>query len=127
MFFSNRWMSHVRALRAQKDEVSYDDRVFIIADESGDMDGHMLRGKVTTPLFTHHGASSWHSWDAAVIVQIGKHYILIPMVFMFGLICLILSISKCMRVPTGRLNLARKSGISRKPDIEEAFVVHKGD
>ncbi|GAB7345785.1 hypothetical protein MBLNU457_4051t1 [Dothideomycetes sp. NU457] len=81
MFFSNRWMAHVRALQAKKDEMSPNDQVFIISDETGNMDPHMLRGKVTTPLFTHHGASSWHSWDAAVIVLIGKHYILIPMDF----------------------------------------------
>ncbi|KAL3957254.1 hypothetical protein ACCO45_007832 [Purpureocillium lilacinum] len=65
MFFSNRWMSFVRMLASTS-----------LADATGDMAAHMLRGKVTTPLFAHGGASSWHSWDAALIILIGKHYII---------------------------------------------------
>ncbi|KAK3058298.1 hypothetical protein LTR09_001376 [Extremus antarcticus] len=71
MFFSNRWMSYVRSLSAHSGD---EERVFILADQTGDIEPHMLRGKVTTPLFTHGGASSWHGWDAAAIVMIGKHY-----------------------------------------------------
>ncbi|UNI18621.1 hypothetical protein JDV02_004876 [Purpureocillium takamizusanense] len=84
MFFSNRWMSFVRRLyhRQQRqrgedgnDDVDEAQRVYILADATGDMAAHMLRGKVTTPLFAHGGASSWHSWDAALIIMIGKHYV----------------------------------------------------
>lgn len=32
---------------------------------------HALNGNVTTPLFHHLGASSWHSFDAFLIVSIG--------------------------------------------------------
>ena len=33
---------------------------------------HALNGNVETPLFHHLGASSWHSFDAFLIVSIGK-------------------------------------------------------
>lgn len=73
MFFSNEWMAYVRQLLAGRQ----DQKVLILSDKHGDMGPHMLRGKVTTPIFTHGGASSWHSWDAALILVIGKHYMLL--------------------------------------------------
>lgn len=72
MFFSNRWMSYVRGLSATAPERA---GVLILANTRGDIEPHMLRGKVVTPLFEHGGASSWHGWDAAAIVMIGKHYL----------------------------------------------------
>jgi len=33
---------------------------------------HRLNGDVITPLFHHLGASSWHSYDASLIMSIGK-------------------------------------------------------
>jgi len=33
---------------------------------------HMLNGRVSTPLFDHLGSSSWHSYDASLIVVVGK-------------------------------------------------------
>lgn len=33
---------------------------------------HSLNGDVVTPLFHHLGSSSWHSYDAHLIVSIGK-------------------------------------------------------
>lgn len=33
---------------------------------------HNLNGDVVTPLFHHLGSSSWHSYDAAMIVSLGK-------------------------------------------------------
>jgi inositol phosphorylceramide mannosyltransferase catalytic subunit len=33
---------------------------------------HALNGDVATPLFHHLGASSWHSFDAFLIVSIGR-------------------------------------------------------
>lgn len=33
---------------------------------------HRLNGDVITPLFHHLGASSWHSFDAALIVSLGR-------------------------------------------------------
>lgn len=73
MFFTNRWMDYVRDLQ-RRINGDAEDNVYVLADQYGHMQPHMLRGKVTTPLFAHGGASSWHSWDAAVIVSIGKHY-----------------------------------------------------
>lgn len=34
---------------------------------------HMLRGHVVTPLFEHGGDSTWHRWDAAMFLLIGKY------------------------------------------------------
>ncbi|KAK3358001.1 glycosyltransferase family 32 protein [Lasiosphaeria hispida] len=33
---------------------------------------HSLNGRVSTPIFDHLGSSSWHSYDAAMIVKLGK-------------------------------------------------------
>lgn len=73
MYFSNMWMSYTRS----DDHLDPSSKVHILANESGDINAHMLRGVVTTPLFKHGGASSWHGWDAAMIVLIGKYYTLI--------------------------------------------------
>lgn len=71
MFFTNRWMDYVRDVVAG----GHNETVHILADGSGSMEPHMLRGKITTPIFSHGGASSWHSWDAALILAIGEHYL----------------------------------------------------
>ncbi|RMY36318.1 hypothetical protein D0866_04006 [Hortaea werneckii] len=76
MYFTNRWMTYVRWLKDGSKPTTSDEQVYILADTDGNIDHHMLRGKVTTPLFAHEGASSWHGWDAAAIVLIGKHYCL---------------------------------------------------
>lgn len=33
---------------------------------------HSLNGHVSTPIFNHLGSSSWHSYDAALIVSVGR-------------------------------------------------------
>lgn len=73
MFYSNMWMSYARS-HLDSDPI---DKLHVLADERGDVDGHMLRGVITTPLFKHGGASSWHGWDAAMIVLIGRYYSII--------------------------------------------------
>lgn len=40
---------------------------------------HSLNGPVSTPVFNHLGSSSWHSYDAAMIVSLGKHHGLVPL------------------------------------------------
>ncbi|EMC95943.1 glycosyltransferase family 32 protein, partial [Baudoinia panamericana UAMH 10762] len=72
MYLSNIWMEYVRNLLAS--DGAEEDRVYILADQHGAPEPHMLRGKVKTPLFEHGGASSWHDWDAAAVVLIGTHY-----------------------------------------------------
>jgi len=42
-----------------------------------------LNGHVSTPLFEHLGSSSWHSYDAAMIVKIGRSWKL-PVFFAIG-------------------------------------------
>ncbi|KAG5984969.1 hypothetical protein E4U55_002376 [Claviceps digitariae] len=41
---------------------------------------HSLNGKVSTPIFDHLGSSSWHSYDAKLIVTIGNR---INLIFFF--------------------------------------------
>lgn len=76
-FFGNVCMSFALQLEREKINpgVRTQDSMYILADESGDMESQMLRGKVVTPLFEHAGASSWHGWDAAMLVMIGEHYV----------------------------------------------------
>jgi hypothetical protein len=44
----------------------------ILSGPEGNENMHMLNGDVETPLFHHLGASSWHSYDAALIMSIGR-------------------------------------------------------
>ncbi|KAK4123036.1 glycosyltransferase family 32 protein [Parathielavia appendiculata] len=46
----------------------------ILAGPSGNPRLHSLNGPVSTPLFNHLGSSSWHSYDAAMIVSLGKRH-----------------------------------------------------
>lgn len=43
---------------------------------------HSLNGPVSTPIFNHLGSSSWHSYDAAMIVSLGKSKWKLPVVLM---------------------------------------------
>nr|POE52007.1 inositol phosphoceramide mannosyltransferase 1 [Quercus suber] len=75
MYFSNRWMAYMRLATFRTGAaMTEDDRLYILGDQEGNLEPHMLRGVITTPLFHHGGASSWHGWDAASIVAIGEHY-----------------------------------------------------
>jgi len=58
------------------DKFAVGEELFVLS-EDGRLEPHMLRGAVTTPLFRHGGASSWHSWDAAVIVGVGRYWRLV--------------------------------------------------
>jgi hypothetical protein len=44
----------------------------ILSGPEGNELMHRLNGDVITPLFHHLGASSWHSYDAALIMSIGR-------------------------------------------------------
>lgn len=70
MYFSNMWMNYAGALVAGYEK----EYVHILADKNGDLRPHMLRGVVRTPVMAHGGASSWHGWDAAAILVIGRYY-----------------------------------------------------
>lgn len=127
MYFSNAWTAYTRRLAGSSD-VKAEDKLYVLADESGGMDAHMLRGKITTPLFAHGGASSWHGWDAEAIVLIGKHYVY----FGFAMVAMItMSILACWRLAAssrprrrsswhvGRLSFDRRSS---DKDIEKALM-----
>ena len=73
MFFSNMWMQYAGDVIAGHQK----ERIYIPADEHGDMAPHMWRGIVKSPIMAHGGDSSWHSWDAGIIVTMGKHYRLV--------------------------------------------------
>ncbi|KAK3937563.1 glycosyltransferase [Diplogelasinospora grovesii] len=44
----------------------------ILSGPKDDIKMHRLNGPVSTPIFNHLGSSSWHSYDAAMIVSLGK-------------------------------------------------------
>ncbi|EME80721.1 glycosyltransferase family 32 protein [Pseudocercospora fijiensis CIRAD86] len=81
-FFGNVWMGFV--LRREEKKKKKENRVYVLADRDGGMEGHMLRGRVVTKIFGHGGASSWHGWDADVLVFVGRHY---HGVFGMGVVC----------------------------------------
>lgn len=74
MYFSNRFMAYARLLVSMGEAVPDGAKMYVLADQDGNTEPHMLRGAVRTPLFAHAGASSWHGWDATMIVLIGRHY-----------------------------------------------------
>lgn len=54
---------------------------------------HSLNGRVSTPLFDHLGASSWHSYDSRFLVFLGECGIWILPVLIIGLVCAMLLIT----------------------------------
>ncbi|KAK4096451.1 glycosyltransferase family 32 protein [Parathielavia hyrcaniae] len=46
----------------------------VLAGPRGNPGLHSLNGRVSTPLFHHLGSSSWHSYDAAMIVSLGRQH-----------------------------------------------------
>ena len=44
----------------------------VLAGPSDNPRLHSLNGQVSTPIFNHLGSSSWHSYDAALIVSVGR-------------------------------------------------------
>ena len=127
MFFSNRWMSYVRSLMGARGKEA--DQVYILADPTGNMDPHMLRGAVTTPLFRHGGASSWHGWDAAAIVLIGKHYVYFLSMVGLGAVCagvLVWKLTRRSRVRRALSPLRRSMDKGSSRDEEGMVGVKKG-
>ena len=119
MYFSNMWMSHARSIDQSKEP---NDKLYILASEDGDINSHMLRGVVTTPLFKHGGASSWHGWDAAAIVLIGKYY---PIILQGCLVMSLLSIYLVWRC-VGQRNRRRRSswGSMMKRAVSPTEIKH---
>jgi mannosyltransferase OCH1-like enzyme len=119
MYFSNMWMSYARSIDQPGKAI---DRLYILADQQGDINAHMLRGVVTTPLFKHGGASSWHGWDAAAIVLIGKYY---PIILQGCLVMSLFSIYLLWRC-VGQRNRRRRSswGTMMKKAVSTVEVKH---
>ena len=125
MFFSNRWMSYVRSLSAAGEiQMTDDGSVYILADTNGGIDAHMLRGKIVTPLFEHGGASSWHGWDAAAIVMIGKYYRAFAIMLAIVLVVVVVMIWRfaVLRPVRRRSWHALLRGSMDKTDDREAIV-----
>jgi len=134
MYFTNRWMAYVRGLaRRCCNAIPDEERVYILADHHGGIKSHMLRGRVTTPLLAHGGASSWHGWDAAVIVLIGKYYRCFSMLMGVGMLFSMAGIWRFMRRSRKNRNdgvgsqsrLLRGRGSTEKSDDEEKLLVGK--
>lgn len=133
MFFSNRWMRYMRRVFRQPGGVAGEDMLYILADQQGDMEPHMLRGKVRTPLFAHGGASSWHGWDAAAIVVIGKYYGWFASLAGVSAVATVLLLVRCLtgrslrrrRSIGNRLSSARSS-LDKREDEERLLVLNDG-
>lgn len=89
MFLSNGWMEWVE----HRKNLRYMDSVFVLADKNGDYGTHALGGNVTTPLFVHERAGTWHTWDAPIFLAIEKHAMLLCVglpLMVFVYLCLLL-------------------------------------
>lgn len=121
MFITNAWMAYMR----HDEALEWRDKVFVLADEYGRLDGQMLRGEVTTPLFGHGGASSWHSWDAELIVFVGAHGkklliaagVLVPVLIGAVVVCFV-------RRRAGRVHRRRRSGQDEEKVLENKIHSH---
>jgi len=114
MFITNSWMEYTRKGR----DLEWQDKVFVLADQHRSLESHMLRGETTTPLFKHGGASSWHSWDAELIVFVGAHGRMIGLV-----VAVLLAVSAGV---VASLSSQRTAGRLRRrksaQDEEKSFV-----
>lgn len=121
MFITNAWMEYMR----QNEALEWQDKVFILADEHGNLEGQMLRGEITTPLFKHGGASSWHSWDAELIVFIGaygKKFLIAAAVLVPVLVIAIVVFA--VRRRAGRGHRRRRSGQDEEKVLENKIHSH---
>ncbi len=81
---------------------------------------HKLNGHVTTPLFEHLGASSWHKGDAKAVLLLGKCVEFFKIAWPLSLIAVMISIGLCFALRSARRN-ARANSIKYSPvpvDIE---------
>lgn len=81
MFLSNAWMDYVEIHK----HPSYQDSVFVLADNHGKYAEHALGGKAKTPLFEHGRAGSWHAWDAPIVLFVEER----PNLAIAGLVLLV--------------------------------------
>lgn len=101
MFFSNTWMRYVDGLMSGKET----DRVYILADSDGNIDPFMWRGKIQSPIISHSGDSSWHSWDAGAILVIGRHLRLLAVGIVLGTVLgTVLMFRACVKKRRGYTN-----------------------
>jgi mannosyltransferase OCH1-like enzyme len=121
MFITNAWMEYTRSNKA----LDLNDKVYVLADENRTLESHMLRGATTTPLFEHGGASSWHSWDAELIVFIGAYWrkIIVVVVFMVPILGGAV-IAYAVRKSAGRSHRRRRSGQDQEKAVEEKTHSH---
>ncbi|KAI9674035.1 MAG: hypothetical protein M1829_003878 [Trizodia sp. TS-e1964] len=78
-----------------------------------DFEMHRLSGDVETPLFHHLGTSSWHSFDASIIVSIGHTENWMPSVHLHMVMC-ILAVSSFVAIFVGALSyLQRRRQLAR--------------
>lgn len=108
MFISNAYVAYMSAV------MPAEDRLWILGDEQGRLEPHMLRGAVKTDLFRHDGASSWHGWDAAGIVTIGKYWKAVALLGLPSLVCLswLACVLIMRRKSTGRTRASSKRRMS---------------
>lgn len=81
---------------------------------------HKLNGHVTTPLFEHLGASSWHKGDAKMVLMLGKCVEFLKLAWPVTLLLAVLVVGCCIAIRVVRRN-ARANSIKYSPvagDVE---------
>jgi hypothetical protein len=87
----------------------------ILGGPSSNPKMHMLNGLVNTPLFTHLGSSSWHSFDAFMINSLG-HASKGPLIFVLVALSFVLgSLAACWYTWRLRSRRARRTSGTYSP------------
>ncbi|KXL44899.1 hypothetical protein M433DRAFT_154410 [Acidomyces richmondensis BFW] len=87
----------------------------------------MLRGKVVTLLLAHGGASSWHEWDDAIILMIGKQYGYFSVIVTVIVAMVIIALRRLLEgrsICRGR-RLRSWRGTQEDPNDEERLLINK--
>lgn len=130
MFFSNSWMSYVRSLARRGIEDTLEEkRVYVLADERGNLDPHVLGTGALSPLFSRKGASSWRDFDNSVLVIISKNQWYFLAMMGLGAACMTIwlwTMSGRRRTTSAWLTLAKEPRRLEKPEDVEKLLGTKG-
>ena len=120
MYFSNSWLRYVRLVaRKGVENVSEDKRVYLLADERGNLDPHVLGTGATSPLFNRKGASSWRDWD-----NTGMYFVVEYFLLMVGLGAI------CMTIWLWIMSRRRRgssTGITLAKELKKLGRIEEGD
>jgi hypothetical protein len=130
MYFSNNWMRYARLLdRRGIENVSEERRVYVLADEHGNLGPHVLGTGATSPLFSRQGASSWRDFDNSILVIISKNQSYFLAMMGLGAACMTIwlwTMSGRRRTSSAWLSLAKEPRRLEKLEDAEKLLGTKG-